>query len=261
MIAKRPARSKVRGRALQFPLDQWASGRDAAPIRDSLATEMLSACMKALREYGLSNARLARFAKEAALERRSHATSARAVLDMAQRLADLVERWGEDSKFLDTSGRPAVLSIEGERSSFRTLSEEYFPGFDVSEIVAFGCRTNAMEKVGRGKVARINDCVVFTGNSTLILAHSVRSVCRFLNTANFNRQQQMAISDGRPDRTSCREISATDYAEFIRVMRPRISDLVEMSNRWLGQRSLDRQKGNKSAAGRTAGVQAFLFCD
>lgn len=261
MMAKRPARRRVRGRSLQFSLDQWAGGLNAAPIRDSLASELLAACMTALRGYGLSTARLVRMSKKAALERRADATSARAVLDMAQRLADLVAKWGEDPEFLDTSGRPAVLPISGARSSFQVLAEYFFPQSDISEIVTFGCRANAMEPVGRAKVARINDCVVFTGNSTLILAHSVRTVCRFLNTANFNRQQQLEISAGRPDRTSCGEISAADYAEFIRVMRPRISDLVEMSDRWLGQRSIEQQKGDKPKTARTAGVQAFLFCD
>jgi hypothetical protein len=101
--------------------------------------------------------------------------------------------------------------------------------------------------------------VVFTGNSFLILAHSVRTVRRFLSTANFNRQRRIAIAEGRPDRTSCGDISDKDFSEFIRVMRPQISDIVEMSNRWLAQRA--KTTGNRSEKKKSAGIQAFLFCD
>jgi hypothetical protein len=116
-----------------------------------------------------------------------------------------------------------------------------------------------MERVGENKVARLNDCVVFTGNSYLILAHSVRTVRRFLSTANFNRQQGIAIAEGRPDRTSCGEISDKDFSELIRVMRPQISDIVEMSNRWLAQRAKLARRGDRRM--KVAGVQAFLFRD
>jgi hypothetical protein len=116
-----------------------------------------------------------------------------------------------------------------------------------------------MERVGQDKIARLNDCVVFTGNSFLILAHSVRTVRRFLSTANFNRKPRIAIANGRPDRTSCGEISDKDCAEFIRVMRPQISNMLEMSNRWLAQRADVPRSGSKRT--KIAGVQAFLFCD
>jgi hypothetical protein len=41
------------------------------------------------------------------------------------------------------------------------------------------------------------------------------------------------------------------------VMRPQISNLVEMSNRWLGQRAKLPKNGGKKR--KVAGVQAFLF--
>jgi hypothetical protein len=80
-----------------------------------------------------------------------------------------------------------------------------------------------------------------------------------LSTANFNRKPRIAIANGRPDRTSSGEISEKDFSEFIRVMRPQISDILEMSNRWLGQRADIPKNGSKRK--KIAGVQAFLFCD
>jgi len=228
-------------------------------IQEALAGELISECMAALRTYGIGKARLMKMAQDAAGNRTCTSDTARAVLGAAQQLADMIAKWGEDPALLDTSGRPAVLSLKGRRSEFASLAAEFFPGHAVSEVLQFGCEAKAMEMVGRDKVARLNDWVVFTGNSLLILAYSVRSVRRYLGTANFNRKSRLAVIDGRPDRTSTGEIPVKDVAEFMSVMRPQISDIVEMSNRWLANRS--RQSKRSRCRKIEAGIQAFLFCD
>jgi hypothetical protein len=237
--------------------DRWPSDSRDLAIRDALAIELLTACMTALRAYGLKKSKLTELAQKAVTGNTGSMNSAKAVLEAAQQLAEMIAKWGEHPRYLDESGRPAILSIAGRKSSFQSLASEFFPTYALSEVVNFGCEANAMERIGKDKVARLNDCVVFTGSSFLILAHSVRTVRRFLGTANFNRQPLIAIAAGRPDRTSSGEISDKDFSEFISVMRPQISDLVEMSNRWLGQRAkLPKNRGKRR---KVAGVQAFLF--
>ena len=228
-----------------LPKVQWRGDSKDTATRNSLAIELLKACMAALKSYGFSDKKLAELAREAAIGKSLRMDSARAVLEAAHRLAEMIAKWGEDPMFLDASGRPALLSITGKNSSFRSLATEFFPAYAIADVVEFGCEVNAMEKVGQDKVARLNDCVVFTGNSFLILAHSVRTVRRFLSTANFNRQPRIAIASGRPDRTSFGEISERDFSAFIQVMRPQLSDMVEMSNRWLGQRAKLSKNANK----------------
>jgi hypothetical protein len=252
---------KLRGRkgtaARKYPLKvQWSADSQDMAIRDALALELLTVCFSVLRTYGLGRRRLAELARKAATEKAASIDSAKVVLEAAQQLAEMIAKWGEHPSYLDGSGRPAILRINGGRPCFRSLAKEFFPKYASSDVMNFGCDANAMEMIGEDKVARLNDCVVFTGNSFLILAHSVRTVRRFLSTANFNRQRGIAIAAGRPDRTSCGEISDKDFSEFIRVMRPQISDLVEMSNRWLGQRATH---SNRHKRRRVAGMQAFLF--
>jgi hypothetical protein len=243
----------------RLPKVVWPRDSQDMATRDALAIELLKACMAALKTYGLGARKLAQLAREAANGKAIQVDSAKRVLEAAHQLAEMIAKWGEDPMFLDASGRPAVLSINGRKSSFRSLATKFFPAYAISDVVKFGCEANAIERVGNGKIARLNDSVVFTGNSVLILAHSVRTVRRFLSTANFNRQPNIPIASGRPDRTSFGEISEKEFSEFIRVMRPQLSDMIEMSNRWLGQRA----KRPKSAGRRKkmAGVQAFLFCD
>lgn len=249
-----------RAKLRRLPKVGWTGDSQDVAIRDALAIELLTACAVALKAYGLSSTRLAALAREALTGKSKRKSSARVVLEAAQQLSEMIAKWGEHPAFLDETGRPAALNINGENSSFKALAAEFFPDYSISDVVEFGCEANAMERVGRDKVARLNDCVVFTGNSFLILAHSVRTVRRFLSTANFNRKPRIAIANGRPDRTSCGEISEKDFSEFIRVMRPQISDMLEMSNRWLAQRA-DIPKKYRSRRKKLAGVQAFLFCD
>jgi hypothetical protein len=259
-VAESKRRSKtIESRPRHLPKVRWAQTAQDMAMRDALASELLGACVTALKNYGVKKSTLGKLARKVLSGKAVSVDNASGVLEAAQQLAEMIAKWGEHPKYLDLSGRPAVLSISGEKSPFGSLAREFFPNYAPSDVVDFGCDANAMERIGQDKVARLNDCVVFTGNSLLILAHSVQTVRRFLSTANFNRQRSIAISAGRPDRTSCGEISDKDLSEFIKVMRPQISGMVEMSDRWLGQRAkLRKTQGRRK---RIAGVQAFLFFD
>jgi hypothetical protein len=248
----RPIRNRLL--ATSWPADF----RDKA-MRDALAGELISECMSALKTYGLSKARLVDISRRAVEQQPPHSEIARIVLEAAQRLADLIAKWGEDPAYLDSSGRPAALGFRGRHAGFARLANEFFPNDAVSDVLQFGCEAKAIERVGHDKVACLNDCVVFTGNSLLILAYSVRTIRRYLSTANFNRQQRISVVERRPDRSSTGEISDKDLAEFIRVMRPQISDIVDMSNRWLANRAAPAREGRLSR--RLAGIQAFLFTE
>jgi hypothetical protein len=257
--ARKHYKDSGRAKLRRLPKVRWAGNSQDMVIRDALAIELLTACTVALKTYGLSSTRLAALAREALTGKSKRKSSARAVLEAAQQLSEMIAKWGEHPAFLDETGRPAVLNINGQNSSFKVLATEFFSDYSTIDVLEFGCEANAMERVGQDKVARLNDCVVFTGNSFLILAHSVRTVRRFLSTANFNRKPRIAIANGRPDRTSCGLISDKDFGEFIKVMRPQISDMLEMSNRWLAQRADITRNGSKR--NKLAGVQAFLFRD
>jgi hypothetical protein len=238
---------------------KWPTNLRDKAMRDALAGEMLSACVCALKSYGLRRARLMDLARDAVMNGRPKSKTARVVLEATRQLAEMIAKWGEDPAYLDRYGRPAVLRVSGGARDFALLVGKFFPDCEPTDVLDFGCEIKALEKVGKDKVARLNDYVVFTGNSLLILAYSVRAVRRYLSTANFNRQRGIAVVESRADRTSESEISDKDMAEFMRVMRPQISDLVEMSNRWLAHRAeLTR---NVRSRKKVAGLQAFLFCE
>ena len=236
------------------------SAADAADelLRETLAREFIGVCLAALKTYGLKEERLRELAIEATAEPSGQISSATEVLAEAQQLADTMNKWVEDPAYRDNTGRPSMLCVQDDGSpSFAALAREFFPESTVADVVTLGCRANVLERVGAEKVALLNSTVLFTGNSIPVLAYSLRSVRRFLSTADVNRHVDSAVSEGWPDRTSFVEVSEEDFREFIKIIRPQISGLIEMSNRWLFQRS--RLPRNRSKKKKVAGLQVFVF--
>jgi hypothetical protein len=229
-------------------------------VLEALAGELLNVCMTVLKTYGLSAAKLVELAASASGERTGRKSAFSAVLAEAECLANLLNKWVENPKYRDATGRPAVLPLVKDKGcSFTALAQEFFPDWSVGDVVGFGTKTRVLERVGRDKVAMINSTVLFTGNASLILAHLIRSVRRLFSTGDFNRRARSALLEGWPDRTSIVAVSDEDFSEFIKFIRPQVSDWAEMSNRWLFQRSQSTK--NKSRNKREAGLQIFVFRD
>ncbi len=257
-MAKAIAQSKRRGKPRRVSRASTAVDTDARRLRDTLARELLGVCMATLQTYGLDELRLRQLVAEAAADIKGNIDTATQVLAEAQRLADTTNKWVEDPAYRDATGRPAVLCVrETSERSFAALAREFFPERAVADVVALGCRANVLERVGPDKVALLNSTVLFTGNSLPILAYSIRTVQRFLATAEFNRRANSAVLEGWPDRTSFVAVSENDFQEFVRVFRPQISGLIEMSNRWLFQRS--QLARNRRKIKSVAGIQVFIF--
>jgi hypothetical protein len=249
----RPVRSRSTARVVN------AASSDRC-VREGLAGELLGGCMSILKTYGVRADRLAELAVQAAEGDFSDARIVKSVLADAQSLSDVMNKWVEDPAYRDATGRPAVLPVHAEGGRcFAALAREFFPDRPVGDIVTSGCKANVLERVGRHKVALLNSTVLFAGNSTLILAHSIRSVRRLLSTGEFNRRAKSASLETWPDRTSLVEVSAEDFEEFVRFIRPQISGWIEMSNRYLFQRS--QRSRNPRLQKRVAGLQVFVFRD
>jgi hypothetical protein len=226
-------------------------------LRDALAQELIGVCVEGLKTFGLGRRRLATLAAKARASNSKRISSAGQVLTDADQLGHAISKWAEEPAYSDSTGRPAVLSVrDSGRSSLAKLAHEFFPGWAVADVVTFGCKANVFERVGSDKVALLNNCVLFPGNSPLILAFAIRTVQRVLRAADFNRHVTSAI-EGLPDRAVWVEVSEDDFRDFVRFIRPQVSGLLEIGHRWLTRRAaLPKNRGKKK---RLAGVQMFVF--
>jgi hypothetical protein len=226
-------------------------------LRDALARELIGVCVEGLKTFGLNGRRLAKLAARVPVTTSERSSSASQVLTDADQLGHAISTWAEEPAYRDTTGRPAVLSVrDSGRSSFGKLAHEFFPGRAIADVVTLGCKTNVLERVGTDKVALLNNCVLFPGNSPLILAFAIRTIRRVLHAADFNRRVTSAM-EGWPDRAVWVEVSDDDFRDFVRFIRPQISGSLELSHRWLTRRSaLSKNRRRKK---RLAGIQMFVF--
>ena len=239
-------------RKLRWPMDS----RERA-IRDTLARELLGVCISALESYGLNRRRLMELAEDAASGDRSTPATTKALQDIYW-MGELISDWAESAEYLDSEGRPQVIRIKGRGVSLNSLVHKFFGGRSVEEILKLGCQTQVMERIGHDKVARFNSCVMFTGNPLLTLAHSARSIRRFLRSASYNAWTPNDPAHSLPEQTAFNAVPEEDFPEFVRVMREQISSILEMGNRWLTSRAIARRQ---SGSGKkvTMGIQAFVF--
>ena len=235
----------------------WPADAHDERLRDALAQELIGVCVEGLKTFGLDGRRLATLVAQARASTSKRISSASQVLTDAEQLGHAISKWAEEPGYRDSTGRPAVLSVrDSGRSSFGKLAHEFFPGWTVADVVTFGCKANVLERVGADKVALLNNCVLFPGNSPLILAFAIRTVRRVLRAADFNRSVTSAI-EGLPDRAVWVEVSEDDFRDFIKFVRPQISGLLEISHRWLTRRAaLPKNRRKKK---RLAGLQMFVF--
>jgi hypothetical protein len=251
----RPKRRRAtirQGSGRPWPADAYDKG-----LRDALARELIGVCMGGLESFGLDRRKVATLAARAGTRRSVRMSSATELLKDADQLGQAISKWAEEPAYRDSTGRPAVLSVRDTASaSFAQLAREFFPGRPLADVVTLGSKANVFERVGADKLALLNNCVLFPGNSPLILAFAIRTVRRVLHAAANNRGVSSAI-EGWPDRAVWVEVSDEDFRDFVRFIRPQISGSLELSHRWLSRRAaLSKNRRKKK---RLAGIQMFVF--
>jgi hypothetical protein len=212
-----------------------------------------------LKKHGLRVQQILQLAREATTRDDEIPATTRLFQDISH-LGQLASEWAENPSYVDSAGRPKVLSILGRSPSFSSLARKYFLGRPVAEVLRLGCRTRVLESIGSGRVGHLGACVLLTGNRLMLLGHTVRSVKWFLGTAKYNAQAQRSIVSSWPERQTFAELPEEEFQEFLDFMREPIVNLTEMSNRWLMARSAS-EKSELRGRKITMGVQAYVFRD
>lgn len=231
-------------------------------IRNSLAKELLGVCFSSLKRQGLSSEELRRLSKEAMKTTRRISPS-HALMHDISRLGRLISEWTENPRYVDATGRPRVLAIEGGTPSFAELARKHFDYYDVENVIQFAMKFKALERVDKRTVAHLGSCVLLTGNRTLLLSHAVRTVRWFLATSEYNGKKTQVTP--WPERQAFTQLPEEKFGEFLQFMREPITNLVDMGNRWLMANAAlqvpQRQKQHQKKRGTLVGVHAYVFRD
>jgi len=176
-------------------------------------------------------------------------------------LGELANEWAENSAYIDTSGRPRIISITGKGATFASLVRKYFGARRLNEIVRLACSTRVIEKLGSNKVAQLNAGVMLTGKPILLLARAILSVRWLLATAENNGREASGNVNFWPERLACGVVSDKRFSEFAGMMRPQIANLADMSNRWLAKHAVTGTRGSQSHKTKFVGLHAYVFRD
>ena len=250
-VATKPRQGPRRTSRVRHPVD--------SPL-EPLAMELYGVVGSALTKYGLSAAEQRRlFARTQRTARVSRASDP--LLHQFRGLGDLISRWREEPPYVDASGKPRVLDIEGRGATFEGLVREFLPGRPVADVVALACRTASVGTLPGGRIALYGDTLVdLARNREGALAQTICHITRIFDTCLYN--VQTAEDDAavrRLERVVNQVISREDFDQLQHLIRPQLHDLCERIDRLL-KSSAPKSFRKKRATG-TGGMGIYVYYD
>lgn len=241
--AAKPKRTPRRGaRALPF---------DKAQL-EPLALEFYATVRAKLLKYGFSPAQQRRLFERSQRTRAVKRVSG-VILSQFRALGDLITTWREEAPYVDSTGQPKVLAIEGRGATFERLAKQYLPEKPFQEVVALACRTANVGTLPGGRIALYGDTMVNVSRTPeSVFAQNILHIQQIFDTCLYNAQtahDKTAIV--RLERIVNHLLSPGEFEKFQQASRPQVHDLCEMLDRLLksGAERSAREKGPRGKAG------------
>lgn len=204
------------------------AGRPSVPqSEEKLAIELYTLVRLALGELGVTRAQQRR-----ALERSAHLKSAPKVsgriVSTGLGVGEILREWSRKAPYLDSEGKPRVLSITGPGATFESLARRSLPNISLEEVVALACENSEVVTRPGNRIALLGSILVKLGDTReKYLAHAIRQIDRLLQTLLHNwRVQHKSTDRGRMERVVTGVISRANFEAFMGELRPQIYDLL-----------------------------------
>jgi hypothetical protein len=200
-----------------------------AKTYDDLAMELCALVRLVLIQFGFTAARV-----ERALKRSRGLAAAPRISGPLMRdsmaLGEMLLEWSRKAPYVDASGKPKVLDIQGSGDTFESLAIKHLPDLPLKRVIRMAC--DAAEVVLRpaNKIALLGSIMVSVAkaNDNLYLAHAIQQVDQLLQTSLHNRRVAgKGRDEGRMERMVTGIISRGEYQNFMRELRPQIYDLLQ----------------------------------
>src|SRR5208282_3969682 len=130
--------------------------------------------------------------------------------------------------YLDSDGKPRVLSIAGPGATFESLARGFLPTRPLKEFVALACENAEVVTRPGNRIALLGSILVKLGDSQeKYLAHAIRQIDQLLQTLLHNRRVvRNNPESGRMERVVIGVISRANFRPFMDELRPQIYDLL-----------------------------------
>jgi hypothetical protein len=194
---------------------------------EDLAVELYTLVRLALGELGVTRAQQLR-----ALARSRRLKSPPSVSGRTVRaglgVGSILLEWSRRAPYLDSDGKPRVLSIAGSGATFESLARRFLPHMPLKEVVALACEKSEVVIRPGNRIALLGSILVKLGDSReMYLAHAIRQIDQLLQTLLHNRRVVRNNPErGRMERVVIGVISRANFRSFMDELRPQIYDLL-----------------------------------
>ena len=227
---------------------------------EPLGVELYGVVREALTRYGFKPAEQRRLFERS--QRTKHIKRASdPLLHQLRVVGDLISAWREEAEYVDATGQPRILQIEGKGATFESLVRRFLPDHSVAQVVAIACRAASVGTLAGGRIALYGDTLVdLSLSKETALAQTICHITRIFETClhNVRRAEDDAVV-GRLERLVNQVMSAEDFERFERAIRPQLHDLCERVDRLLTA-SAQKSPRKKGELG-TAGMGLYVYYD
>lgn len=222
---------------------------------------LLRRVFRILRGCGLSLSQLQSMSEQALREVQGipDAHASRVTARQAFMCCDVVLKWRRDCKYLDQTGLPMQLSMNGASPSFIDLVKAAAPDADPSQLLA------AMEELGVVRIAEdaraelISESVVACAGrdgSTIASECVLEHICGFLGSVEYNVFDKPSRARGRFERACYASVPLELVPVLEQLVSARGQDFVDVIDEWLARRAIKRPVSDDSVL---VGAGAYVF--
>jgi hypothetical protein len=143
-------------------------------------------------------------------------------------VGEILLEWSRKVPYLDSEGKPRVLSIAGPGATFESLARRFLPNTPLEDVVALACGNSEVIRRPGNRIALLGSILVKPGDSReKYLAYAIRQIDQLLQTLLHNWQvQRESAEKGRMERVVIGVISRANFRAFMGELRPQIYDLL-----------------------------------
>jgi hypothetical protein len=143
-------------------------------------------------------------------------------------VSEILLEWSRKAPYLDSEGRPRVLSIAGPGATFESLARRLLPNVSLEEVVALACENSEVVTRPGNRIALLGSILVKLGDSReRYFAHAIRQIDQLLQTLLHNwHAQRSSTEQARMERVVIGIISRANFKAFMAELRPQIYDLL-----------------------------------
>lgn len=224
--SKRPVPAKRRSRVKPLPIKA-----ESALVIDELARDLSTL----FRELGIGDRiaitkRAGRLARQKLVPRAQPAN--------AHAIGELLTVWHQDPNYLDSTGNPIPLRLDGRNVSFRMLAKKSAPKLSVTYLLDELTKLGVLTVDAAGSIRVKSRSLPVYNDAELASLHTLRTLRGFIGTLKHNLHSGPEFGDQLFHRLACNgDLNETDIPRLRIWLQRHGQNLLEAADNWMNNQA------------------------